>query len=63
MSVEFDEETKFKNLYNNINKSELSGLTGWLIKKNIVKDEKNAKSVMIIVIIVCFALSIFFILK
>ena len=63
MSVEFDNEIKFKNLYDNVSRSEISGLAGWLIKKNIVKDEKNAKSVMVIIVIVCFALSIFFLLK
>jgi len=63
MSIEFDEEIKFRNTYNQLNEKTSSGLTSWMIKKGIVKGEKDAKLVMIIVIVVCFALSLFFLLK
>ncbi len=62
MSVEFDEEIKFNKSYNKSISTPVSGLTEWMIKKGIVKDEKGAKSAMIIVAILCFALAIFFIL-
>ena len=48
MSVEFDEETKFNNMYNKSVSSAPSGLTAWIIKAGIVKDEKGAKNIMII---------------
>lgn len=58
MSIEFDEETKFRDTYNKLNEKQNSGLTAWLIKKNIVKSEKDAKIIMVVVTIVCFAASI-----
>ncbi len=36
------------------------GLTGWLIKIKLAKTERQAKLVMIIVAIICFALSFYF---
>jgi hypothetical protein len=63
MSVEFDEEIKFNNSYNKSISTSTSGLTEWMIKKGIVKTEKSAKSLMIIVTILCFALAIFIALK
>lgn len=63
MPVEFDEEIKFNDSYNKLTSETSSGLTAWLIEKGIAKNEKNAKSVMIIVSILCFALTIYFLLK
>jgi len=61
-SVEFNEEKDFNRSYaqNASRTSASSGLTGWIIKKGIAKDESGANSVMIIVMIICFALAIFF---
>ena len=65
MPVEFDEEKKFNNMYSSSVSGSVSdsGLTSWLIKKNIVKDEKGAKSFMTLVTILCFGLSIFLLFK
>jgi len=63
MSVEFDEETKFNNTYNESVSKQSSGLTTWLIEKGVVKNEKGAKLLMIFTIILCFTLTIFLLLK
>lgn len=63
MSVEFDEEAKFNSLYSKSISRPSTGLTGWLINVGISKDEKDARNIMIIVAIICFALSIYFATK
>jgi len=65
MSVEFNEEKDFNRSYTqNANRaSASSGLTGWIIKKGIAKDESGANTIMIIVMIICFTLAIFFALR
>ena len=63
MSVEFEEEKQFNSAYNQAISSAPKGITGWLIKTGIVKDEKGAKNLMIIVSIICFTLAIYFLVK
>ncbi len=63
MSVEFDEETKFNNTYQNSTSDTVSGLTGWLIEVGVAKDENGAKNIMIAVTIICFVLAIYFAIK
>lgn len=63
MSVEFDEEIKFNSAYNRSEQQSSSGLEKWLIEKGIAKTEKGAKSVMVLIIIACIALTIFFVNK
>jgi hypothetical protein len=59
MSVEFDENNKFKNLYaqGNQNHAGGSGIIGWLIKNNVVSNEKGANTLLIIITIICLFLS------
>jgi len=63
MSVEFDEEAKFNNMYNKSLSKPYSGLTKWIIENGLAKDERGAKNIMIIVSIICFSLAIYFALK
>jgi hypothetical protein len=63
MSVEFDEEIKFNSVYNRATQKTPSGLEKWLIEKSIAKSEKGAKLVMVFIIILCVALTIFFLNK
>ena len=63
MSIEFNEETKFNDTYNKSVSKSSSGITEWLIKKGIAKNENGAKNIMIIISILCFALSILLIIK
>ncbi|MFH0755643.1 MAG: hypothetical protein V1910_03225 [bacterium] len=63
MSIEFNEETKFNNIYNKSVKKPSSSIMTFMIKKGIVKDENSAKNIMIIISILCFALSVYFIIK
>lgn len=63
MSVEFEEEKQFNSVYDKSVSNTTGGLTNWLIKTGIVKDEKSAKNTMIIISIVCFALAIYFLIK
>jgi len=57
--VQFEEDYNRPN-FGNQNSSE-KGLTGWLIKKGIVKDEKSAQMVLISVMIICFGITGFLI--
>jgi hypothetical protein len=59
MSIEFEENKPLN--YNYPTKK--SGLTNLIIKMGLAKDEAGTKKVMIIITIVCFALSIYFFLK
>jgi hypothetical protein len=63
MPVQFEEEQNFNKSYDKVVSKKSSGLTDWLIKKGIAKDEKGANSIMIIVMILCFGLTIFFITR
>jgi len=63
MSVEFDEGKDFNKSFNRSISGEKTGLTDWLVKTGIAKDENGAKVIMFIVAILCFALSIFLIIK
>jgi len=61
MGVEFNEPN-----FNDIrekSKESSSSLTGWFIKKGWAKDEKGANKIMLIVMIVCFALTLYVIFK
>jgi len=42
---------------------ETKGITGWMIKKGFVKDQKGANQLMIIVSIICIAIAIYFAIK
>ena len=59
MKVEFDEQNNFQNVGNLSPK----GITGWLIKKGIVKDVKNAQYVLIVIMIICFGLTGYILMK
>jgi len=59
MSVEFEQEKEFDKTYE-INRGSSSGLTNWIVKTGIAKDEKNARIVMAIIAIICFILAIYF---
>ena len=63
MGVEFEEEKDFNTSYNRSLSGEKTGLTDWLIKVGIAKNESSAKVIMFIVAILCFALSIFLTIK
>lgn len=63
MPVQFEEEQNFNKSYDKVVSKKPSGLTVWLIKKGIAKDEKGANAIMIIVMILCFALTIFIITR
>ena len=60
MEVEFN-ENKQTDYYNRPTKN--SGITNMLIKIGLAKDEKNANTVMIVVIIICLAFSVYFLMK
>ncbi len=59
MAVEFNQEKEFDQLYEVSNNSR-SGLTNWIIRIGLVKDESGAKTIMIIIAVICFALMIYF---
>jgi hypothetical protein len=59
MSVEFNENRPSNYNY----EPKKGGLTPMLIKFGLAKDEKGAQTVMIIITIICFALSIYFFMK
>jgi|LakMenEpi03Aug12_release.lakeMendotaPanAssembly.Ray.scaffolds.fasta_scaffold3190431_2 hypothetical protein len=54
MSVQFEEENKYNFSYRS---PEVKGITGWMIKKEIVKDEDGAKTLMIIISVICLVLT------
>lgn len=37
-----------------------SKLAGWLIKKGLAKDESGAQKIMIAIIIICFAVAVYY---
>lgn len=58
MSVEFDEHRPITNY-----QPKKGGLANFLIKIGLAKDEMGAQKVMIIIAVICFALSIYFFMK
>ena len=62
MSVEFNEEKNFNQSYasSSASRGSAAGLTAWIIKKGWAKDTSGANALMIIVMVICFALAIFF---
>ena len=63
MSVQFEEEQKFNERFNNPSSGSNSGLTGWFIKNGFAKNENGARTVMTIITVLCFAVAIFFMFK
>jgi len=64
MGVEFEEEKMFEKGFNRPSDNKSSGgLTDWMIKKGIAKDEGGAKTIMVIITVLCFALVIFLMFK
>jgi len=61
MSVEFEENKSF-NSYN-YQPQKTGGIGPTLIKWGLAKDEAGAQKVMIIIAIICFALSLYFFFK
>ncbi len=59
MAVEFSEEENFKTAYSE-RPREASGLTNFIIKIGLAKNESGAKIAMIIIAIICFTLAIYF---
>lgn len=62
MSIEFSEEKKFNEAFQNEPKK-MSGMTKWFIDQKFAKDEKGAKNIMLFISFVCLALAIYFFLK
>ena len=60
MGVEFDEHQP---LGYNFYQPKRGGLTNLMIKLGLANDEAGAKRVMIVIMIICFALSIYFFYK
>jgi hypothetical protein len=61
MSVEFEENKSFSNY--NYQPQKTGGIGPALIKWGLAKDEAGAQKVMIIIAIICFALSLYFLFK
>lgn len=59
MGVEFNENRPTNYNY----EPKKSGLTPLLIKMGVAKDEAGAQKVMLAIIVICFALSIYFFMK
>ena len=59
MVVEFNENKPLDYNY----QPKKGGLTALLIKLGLAKDEAGAQKVMIIITVICFALSIYFFMK
>jgi hypothetical protein len=60
MSVEFEENNNFKNLYAQGNSSHSgSGMVNWLINKNIASSEKGANQILIIIAVICLLLAVY----
>ena len=59
MSVEFNENQPIDYNY----PAKKSGLTNLLIKMRLAKDEAGARKVMLVIIVLCFLLSIYFFTK
>ena len=64
MAVQFEEENNFNQVYNaQVRSSNASALTHWIIKQGLAKDESGANIVMIITMIICFSVAIYFAIK
>lgn len=63
MSVQFEEEKNFNEVFYKESSKGGSKMTEWMIKKGIVKTEKEAKIFSIVIAVICFALAIFIIIK
>ncbi|MFA6430749.1 MAG: hypothetical protein WC229_03750 [Candidatus Paceibacterota bacterium] len=64
MSVQFEEENRFNESFKKRDSSGSSGgITKWLIKNRIVKDEKGANKIMVIVTIICLIIAVYFQIK
>ena len=59
MSVEFEEDDFSQKRYNSVQRT--GGMANWLIKHNLAKDEASANKILIIVTILCFVLSAYFV--
>lgn len=59
MSVEFNEQNDLPTIGNQNTK----GITGWLINKGIVKDVKGAQYLLVTIMIICFGLTGFLLMK
>ena len=59
MVVEFNENKPLDYNY----QPKKGGLTALLIKLGLAKDEAGAQKVMIIITVICFALSVYFFMK
>ena len=57
MAVEFNEPNRFSQT------PPTGGMTGWLIKNGLAKNETSAQMIMIVLIVLCFGLSIYFFTK
>jgi hypothetical protein len=58
MSVEFEENNSFKNLYAQGNHSN-SGMVSYLIKKGFAKSEKGANQILVTISIIFILISIY----
>ena len=63
MSIEFNTDQPQFKMRTDLNQRSGSGITGWLIKRGIVKDEASAKNVLLILIVLNFILTAFVIYK
>jgi hypothetical protein len=63
MSVQFDEEKSFNESFHKSVSGNNSKMAEWLIKKGLAKDENGAKTIMIVLALICFALTIFVIIR
>jgi len=59
MSVEFNENQPLNYNY----QPKKGGIGNLLIKMGLAKDDKGAEKIMIIIVIICIALSIYFFMK
>ena len=57
MGVEFNEHQP---LGYNYQPKKSGGITNLVIKMGLAKDENGAKKIMLVIVIICFALSIYF---
>ena len=62
MGIEFDEENKFNQAFQNESKK-IGAMAKWIIDKKIAKDEKGANTILIVFAVICLALSVYFFLK
>lgn len=62
MSVQFEEENNFNKAFSKEAKTS-GGISSWLIQKGVVKDDAGAQKFLLIVAVVCFLLTLYFIFK